>query len=243
MLPPSPARRPARRARPLVAAVAVLATLSLAACGGGDEAAAEKTPTQVLAAAKKQFDDAASVRIELSTDSVPEAGNGVLGASGVVTDAPAFEGDVKVLLSGITATVPVTSVGGTVYAKLPLTTKYAAIDPEEYGAPDPADFGDPDQGLSSLLTEVEGAKKGEQTRDGDQVLTTYSGTLPGASVKRIVPSADARSDYPTKVGVDDSGQATSVTITGPFFSDGADVTYDVGFSQYDRDVTIAKPTS
>lgn len=235
---PAPTRR-------LAAALSVLVLAATAAgCGGGDaEQADEPTPTEVMQAAKKQLDEAASVRIGLATTSTPKEGNGVLGASGVVTPAPAFEGDVKVLLSGLTATVPVTSVDGTVYAKLPLTTKYAEIDPGEYGAPDPATFGQPEGGLSSLLTDLEALKEDGKSRDGEEVLTTYAGTLPGDAVKRIVPSADAKADYPTKVGVDDDGRATSVRITGPFFADGADVTYDVDFSDYDREVTVDAPAT
>ena len=52
----------------------------------------------------------------------------------------------KVVLNGLTATVPITSVDGKVYAKLPLQTKYTVIDPAEYGAPDPSAFADPDTG-------------------------------------------------------------------------------------------------
>ncbi|KQT89216.1 hypothetical protein ASG49_15565 [Marmoricola sp. Leaf446] len=235
---PAPTRRLAS-----ALSVLVLAATAAGCGGGGDEAADKPTPTEVMQSAKKAFDDAASVRVQLATTSTPTEGNGVLGASGVVTPAPAFEGDVKVLLSGLTATVPVTSVDGTVYAKLPLTTTYAEIDPTEYGAPDPASFGRAEGGLSSLLTDLDGLKEDGQTRDGEQVLTTYAGTLPGDAVKRIVPSADAQADYPTKVGVDDDGRATTVRITGPFFADGADVTYDVDFSDYDREVTVDAPAT
>lgn len=217
--------------------------LLLAGCGGGGEKKAEKSPAQVMATAKKSFDDAASVAIALSTTSVPTSGNGVLGATGTVTHAPAYEGDVKVVISGLTATVPVTSVGGKVYAKLPLQTKYTVIDPSEYGAPDPADFGDPTTGLSSLLTQVDGLKKGKETRSADAILTSYSGTLPGAVVKKVIPSADAKKSYDTVIGVDDTGHATTVKITGPFFAGGDDVTYDVKLSGYGKKVTVAQPAA
>ena len=233
---------PAAR-RVLVAASAVLACLLvLTGCGGSDgEKRAEKTPSQVLAGAKKQFDDASSVHIELATDSIPTSGNGVLGASGDITQDPAFGGEVKVVLDGLTASVPITSVGGQVYAKLPLQTRYAVIKPEEYGAPDPADFANPDTGLSSLLTSMENVKKGEKKRSGDTILTSYTGTLPGAKVKAVIPSADAEADYATVVGIDDQGRAITVKITGPFFSGSDDTTYDVTFSQYGQGVEITAP--
>ncbi len=126
--------------------------------------------------AKKKFDDASSVHIELATDSTPSEGNGVLGANGDLTHDPAFEGEVKIILNGLTATVPVIAVDGKVYAKLALLGPgYRVIKPSEYGAPDPADFADPDQGLSSLLTQIDGLEKGKESRSGDQILTTYTG--------------------------------------------------------------------
>jgi lipoprotein LprG len=218
--------------------------LLLSGCGSGDskDEPKAKSPTEVMQGAKKLIDDAKSVHIELATQSTPPAGaNGVLGASGDITHDPAFEGDVKVVLSGLTATVPVTSVGGKVYAKLPLSTKYATIDPDEYGAPDPADFADPTKGLSSLLTQIEGLKKGKETRSADQVLTTYTGTLPGAAVRDIIPSASAKETYDTEIGVDEKGYARTVEVTGIFFSDSEDVTYDVKLSGYDKGVEITAP--
>lgn len=236
-----PLHRPSRPLRLL--ALALVAGLLLTGCGGGGgEKKAAKTPAQVMEKAKKMFDDASSVHLALKTDSQPPAGaNGVLGATGDLTHAPAYEGDVKVVLSGLTATVPVTSVDGKVYAKLPLQTGYATINPDEYGAPDPADFADPDKGLSSLLTQLSGLKKGKETRSGDQILTAYTGTLTGSAVKAIIPSASAKKTYETEIGVDEKGYATTVKITGVFFSAGSDVTYDMVLSDYGKGVTIKAP--
>lgn len=231
------------RALPLLAAVLV-SLLVLAGCGASsDKAKAAPSPTEVMTTAKKHFDDASSVRIALSTTSTPTSGNGVLGATGDVAHPAAFEGDVKVVLSGLTATVPITSVGGKVYAKLPLQTKYSVIDPSEYGAPDPADFADPDGGLSSLLTQIDGLERGQKTRSGDQILTSYSGTLPGAAVKKVIPSAESKQTYRTVVGVDQKGYAATVKVTGSFFASNDDVTYDVAFSGYDKGVKITAPAA
>ena len=232
------------RALPMLA-FALVTPLLLAGCGGGDDAKKSdaETPAQVMTAAKKKFDDASSVHIGLATEAMPSAGNGVLGASGDLTHDPAFEGDVKVALSGLTLEVPVTSIGGKVYAKLPPSTTFSEIKPSEYGAPDPADFVDPEDGLSGLLTKLEGLKKGSEKRSGDMILTTYTGTLPGAAVKKIIPSAVAKETYETSVGVDDKGFARTVKVTGPFFSGTDDVTYDVKFTQYGAGVKITTPES
>lgn len=229
---------------PTLLAALLAAVLLLAGCGGGDsDKKAEKSPQQVMETAKKKFDDASSVQIDLSTKSTPSGGNGVLGATGALTQAPAFQGDVKVVLNGLTATVPITSVDGKVYAKLPLQTKYTVIDPTEYGAPDPGDFADPETGLSSLLTQIDGLKKKGESRSGDEILTTYTGTLPGKAVKGIIPSAAADQTYDTSVGVDEKGYAKSVKITGTFFTGSDDVTYNVKFSNYDAGTKITAPSA
>ena len=225
-------------------ALALAASMFVAGCGGEERRRpTQPTPTEVMQTAKKKFDDASSVHIALSTTSTPSSGNGVLGATGDVTHDPAFKGDVKVVLSGLTATVPITSVDGKVYAKLPLQTKYSVIDPGEYGAPDPADFADPENGLSGLLTKIDGLKKGSKKRSGDTIVTTYTGNLPGAAVKKIIPSASAKQTYKTSVGIDDKGYAKTVKVTGTFFTGNDDVTYDVKFDSYDKGVKITAPTA
>jgi lipoprotein LprG len=230
---------------PTLLAALLAAVLLVSGCGsGGDsEKKAEKSPQQVMEQAKKKFDDASSVHINLSTTSTPSEGNGVLAATGDLTPAPAFEGDVKVVLNGLTATVPITSVDGKVYAKLPLQTKYTVIDPVEYGAPDPSAFADPDTGMSSLLTQLDDLQKQGESRSGDQILTTYTGTLPGKAVKEIIPSASADQTYKTSVGVDDKGYARTVKITGTFFAGNDDVTYNLKLSDYDAGVKISAPSA
>jgi len=222
-------------------AFALVTPMLLAGCGGGEEKADEKSPAEVMETAKQNFDDASSVRIALSTTSTPSSGNGVLGATGDLTHDPAFEGEVKVVLNRLTATVPVTSIGGKVSAKLPLRTKYEPIDPAAYGAPDPADFADPEDGLAGLLTKIERLEKGEEQRSGEVILTSYTGTLPGDAVKKIIPSAVAKETYETEIGVNDDGYATTVKVTGPFFTGNDDVTYDVKLTEYDKGVEITAP--
>jgi lipoprotein LprG len=234
-----------RSLRALILLAALLAAaLLVSGCGGSDsEKKAEKSPQQVMETAKQKFDDASSVQLELATKSTPSGGNGVLGATGVLTQDPAFKGDVKVVLNGLTATVPITSVDDKVYAKLPLQTKYTVIDPTEYGAPDPAAFADPSGGVSSLLTQLDGLEKKGETRSADEVLTTYTGTLPGKAVKSVIPSAAADQTYKTSVGVDEKGYARTVRITGTFFAGSDDVTYDLDLSDYDAGVKISAPTA
>lgn len=220
----------------------IVLTLSalLTGCGGTEDNSTGNT-SEVLALAKKQFDETASVRLVLATTSVPTSGDAVLGASGVLTHQPAFEGTVKVLLGGFNAEVPIVSVDGVVHAKLPLTTKYGVIDPSEYGAPDPADFADLDRGISAMLLELEDAEEAGQKRDGDQVLTTYTGTLSGSFVQPVIPSADADGTYAAVVGIDADGRLVTLSVTGDFFAAEDEVTYDLEFEGYGENVVIEAP--
>jgi lipoprotein LprG len=228
-----------RRAAAVSVALALL--VALTGCGGSDSATKGKSTREVLTLAKQKFDEARSVHLVLSTADTPTKGDAVLGADGTLTHQPAFEGKVTVVLGGFNADVPVVAIDGKVFAKLPLTPKYVPIDPGEYGAPNPADFADPDRGISGLLLQLEGAKAAGQKREGDQVLTTYTGNLSGKYVKPIIPSASEAGSYRTTVGIDPDGRITTLQISGGFFAHDGDVTYDVRFADYDKSVKISAP--
>jgi lipoprotein LprG len=232
----------ADRPRSVAAAGVVLAlALPLTGCGSSDKPSKGATAGEVLAAAKKNFDHAASVHLKLSTDSKPSSGDAVLGADGTLTHQPAFKGQVTVVLSGFNADVPIVSVDGKVYAKLPLTPKYSTIDPSEYGAPDPADFADTHKGISGLLLEMKDVAEDGTERDGKQVLTRYSGTLAGALVAPIIPSADSGSSYDAEIGIDQDDRIVTLEVTGEFFAGGGDETYRLQFDDYDKSVKITAP--
>ena len=231
-----------RRTAALGAVLALAFPFALVACGGSNAPAAkDQSPQAVLAAAKQKFDDAKSVHLALTTADKPTKGDAVLGADGTLTQQPAFQGKVTVVLGGFNAEVPVISVGGKVYAKLPLTPKYVSIDPSEYSSPDPADFADPAKGISALLLKLQGAKKTGQKRNGNQVLTTYTGTLSGDLVQPIIPSASPAGSYRTTVGIDQDGRIATLSISGGFFEHNGDVTYDLVFDNYDKSVTVTAP--
>jgi len=231
---------PARRAL-IALALAPVTALALTGCGGsaGDD---NTSPADALAAAKKAMDSASSWHMTLSTKSQPPDGNGVLKADGVGTHDPeAWKGDVEAMIKGLHANVPITAIDGKVYAKLPFTLKYTTIEPSEYGAPDPADFMDPDTGLSALLTQLDGARKTDTARAGDQIVTTYAGTLDGSTVRKIIPSASSSGTFETTVNINKDHQVTSVSVTGPFFSGDDAVTYDLTVDDYGQDVKITAP--
>lgn len=220
-----------------VAAVALLASAS--ACTG--EGGGERPPSEVLAEAKRHFDDTSGVRIRLATEKLPPEVDGLLSAEGVGTHEPAFEGDLTVSSSGITADVPVVAVGGQVFARLPFTTEYVEVDPASYGAPDPAGLMDPDEGLSALLTSAEDLEAGKDVRSGEEVLSSFSGTVPGRAVSSIVPGAAGGQDFEARFTIDQDTRLREAVLTGPFYPETAEVTYTITFEDYGIDADVSPP--
>jgi lipoprotein LprG len=223
---------------PLTAVLLVLGML-LAGCGGSDTP--EDSPTQVLAAAKKQLDTTSGVRIGLSTPKLPTGVDGLLSATGIGTHAPAFQGTIKVAAKGFTADADVVAVDGEVHAKLPFTKRFTVIDPADYGAPDPASLLDPEDGLSSLLTSATGMKSDGEVREGKTVLRSYTGTVPGRSVAAVIPSATPGATFGATFTVGARDRLSKAVLTGPFYPESGDVTYTITFDQYDTEKDIAAP--
>jgi lipoprotein LprG len=230
---------PGRRLRPLAALLAAPLLLA-SACSGGDDKE-PSTPEDVLAEAKTQLDETSGVAIDLTAGELPKGLDALAEASGVGTHAPAFEGDIKVAVNNLSLEAPVIAVEGQVFAQLPFTSEYNEIDPANYGAPDPATLMDPDNGLSAWLTAAEGIKEGDETRDGDQVLTPYTGTLPGTAVAEVIPSASTKADFDATFSIDDEGRLVSAEVAGPFYGDAGDVEYTIDLSEYGTDKEITAP--
>lgn len=224
----------------LAALLLVSGPLLLASCSGGDEKKSDD-PAKVLEQAKGTLDSTSGVHIKLSTEKLPPGISGLLEADGVGTHAPAFDGTIKVSLGGVTADAAVIATDGAVYAKLPFTTTFRKIDPAQYGAPDPADLMNDEGGLSSLLTSSTDVKEGKQVRDGKRVLTTYSATVPGKAVAKVIPSADADATFDATFTVDDEDQLAKAVLTGPFYPKADDVTYTIVFSDYGTKKNIKAP--
>ncbi len=219
---------------------ALAASLVLSGCAS-DARENSQSPEEALAAAKRTLDETSGVRVSLSTEKLPPTVDGIVKAEGVGTHDPAFQGDLKVASGGITADVPVIAAQGKVFAKLPFTTRFVEVDPAAYAAPDPAGLMEPDGGLSSLLTAAEDVEEGKQVRDGEDVLTSYSGTVPGKVVASIIPSATASSDFDARFTVDDRDRLHEAVLTGPFYPQSGDVTYTISFDEYDTTADIKAP--
>jgi lipoprotein LprG len=186
-------------------ALALLTAAALTACSGGaDTPAARKlTPAERLAAAKARVDAATSMHLTLRSSGVPDSANGPLGADGSGTHAPAFKGTLEARISGIQAKVEVVALDKVLYVKLPFTTGFTQIDPEEYHAPNPAQLFATEGGITSLMTATTNPVEGAQTRAGVEVLRTITGKLPGDRVVKVFGRGEATKAFDVIYGITD----------------------------------------
>jgi lipoprotein LprG len=219
----------------------------LAGCTGDDPdqaAADEPTPEQVLAEAKATLDETSGLRLDLTTDDLPQGVAGITSASGVATTSPAaFDGTISVVLAGQGVEVPVIAVDDRVHAQIPFTTGWSDVDPADYGAPDPAQLVHSDHGFSSLLAVTDDLQEGESVRggtDNSEVLTEYTGTVPGSEMERVIPSASGDS-FDAAYQVTDDGELRQAVFTGVFYPGSAPMTYTVDFSDYGSSPEITAP--
>ena len=234
------------RSRFVAAATAVLFVVpGLAACSGDEPEAAEegRPPEEVLAQASDTLVQTEGVQLTLSADALPEGVSGIARASGLITSAPAFDGLLTVVFAGQTVDVPVISVDDKVFAQLPFTDgAWDTVNPKEYGAPDPTDLIGPD-GFPGLLTLTEAPEAGESVRggaDNSEILTTYSGTVPGDAMDAIIPSSSGDS-FDVEWQVNDDGELTKATMVGVFYPQTDPMTYTVEFSDYGTTEDITAP--
>ena len=218
----------------------VLVTVAaLAACGGPGKASG--TPSEQLAAAKANFDAASSVHLTLTSSGVPATVNGAIGAEGTGTHAPAFKGTLNARISGFEAKVDVVAINRQLFVKLPFTSGFTQADPKTYSAPDPAQLFATSGGVSSLLTDTQNPVEGPKVRVGSEVLQTITGTLPGATVAKLLNIGDATKSFSVTYGITDPGnELRTVTMTGPFYA-GATSTYTLTLDKYGAPVEISKP--
>ncbi len=241
-----PTRSPARPRRVFAPLVAVLLTgviaLALASCSKGEAVSSDKSPEEVLALAKKTLDETTGVNLTLATDDLPSGVTGITEATGVGTHDPAFDGSITVELSGQPFDVPVVAVDGKVYAQIPLTPGWQDVDPTDYGAPDPAQLMSSDAGFSSLLPATTDVEEGDSVRggaDNDEILTEYTGSVPGDVVSNVIPSASGDFDAAYTISAD--GELREATLTGVFYQGSDPMTYTIGFDDYGTDPEISAP--
>ena len=227
------------------AALVLALTPALVGCSGSDDSgskAEDQTPEQVLATAQQKLTETSGVQLSLTTDDLPDGINAIQKAVGVATDAPAFDGKLTVLLSGQAFEVPVIAVDDVVCAQIPLTPGWSDVDPVDYGAPDPAGFLSPDDGFAAILGASTGLTKGTSIRGGannDEILTTYSGSVAGDVVAKVIPGSSG--DFELSAQITEDDELRQLALTGVFYKGATANTYTVGFDDYGTTKDVQAP--
>ena len=232
-----------RRRTPLLLACAALVAGALAGCSDDQGSVTdERSLDEVMELAKTTLDETSGVNLSLKTTDLPPGVTGVKEATGVGVHPPAFDGSLTVVLSGTDFNVPVIAVDDKVYAQIPLTPGWSDVDPAEYGAPDPARLMSPDAGFSAMLPATEGLEEGESVRGGEdnrEVLTEFTGTVPGDAVSNILPGAEG--DFDATYTITAEGELREAVLTGVFYPNTESMTYTIGFEDYGTEKKIAAP--
>jgi lipoprotein LprG len=224
--------------KPAVLVGALLLVVGLVSgCGGTEKST--KPVAQRLSSAQKALEKTDGVEISLSTPQLPQGVQGIIKATGVGTKQPAFKGEITVVQNGLSVKVPVRAVDGKVHIQF--GGSWQVIDPADFGAPDPADLFQTDGGLASLLSDVQGAKAGKDTRDGKRILSTITARIPGSRVAGVIPSASAKKSFDATFTLDDTDHLTRVVLNGPFYPKADDVTYTISFSNYGSSTIVTAP--
>ncbi len=224
--------------------ILLAAALFLAGCQGDSDSPTQTDTSAIekrLSAARATIDSAETIDISLATSSLPDGVTGLLSATGQGNHTPAFKGKVKVVTGGSTLTADVVSADGVLKAKTSFSPLYLKIDPASLKAPDPAALLAADDGITQILEATDGLKDTGKSRDGSDVLTTITGSLPGTLVRTIIPSADAAASFDVTYRLTDDDVLRDATIRGPFYPEGGDVTYKVKLATSDQPITIDVP--
>jgi len=229
--------------RLIVLAIAILSVGLLTACGPNksDTKQAQDKLLERLTEARAKIDDAETVNLTLSAKTLPDGLSGLLSASGKGNHSPAFQGTVKVVTGGASVSAEVFAADGEVWAKPSFSPIPLKIDPATLKAPDPASLFEPETGFSQVLVETSGLKETGKSRDGKDVLTTVSGQIPGGVVRAILPSADTSASFTATYRLTDDNELRDASISGPFYPDVADVTYDITLSTSTKPFTVTLP--
>ncbi|MFT3872033.1 MAG: LppX_LprAFG lipoprotein [Nocardioides sp.] len=230
--------------RSLAVVVVAVVALTGAACSKKDDTSEHAaSPGDVMKVAQGKLDDTSGLQLSLTTQDLPEGVTGLVSAEGTGTDAPAFDGTITVVIAGTEVPVPVIAVGGKVFAKIPLTVGWSDVDPSEYGAPDPAALMAPGTGFSSLLPITTDLKKGDSERggaDNNEILTVYTGKVPGEAMRKVIPSSSGDS-FDVAYEITDQGELREAKLTGVFYPKTDAMTYTVTFDAYGTTKEISAP--
>ncbi|HEV7195579.1 MAG TPA: LppX_LprAFG lipoprotein [Pedococcus sp.] len=224
-----------------VAGVAALATLTVVGCSNSAAPAKQVPPAQRLATARQRLEQSPAVSLSVESSGLPGKAVGVSGGRGTgLFNPPSFKGTLNATVSGVTGTVDVIAVDKDVYMKF-FTPGYIKIDPKTYGAPNPAQLFSTQTGITSLIGRTAHLAAGPSVRDGADVLSTITGTLPGSAVADLLVIGERTGTFDVTYGLTDpGGDLRSVVLKGPFYA-GSTSTYTLRVQRLAQPVAITRP--
>ena len=195
---------------------------------GGEAPAKEGTPAEQLAAARDNLEKSPAVTFTLDATGLPSKAIGVSAAKGTgLFTPPSFQGTLNATIAGVTGTVEVIAVEQDVYMKF-FTPGYNKIDPADLwrAQPRPA-VQQGDRHHQPDRQDPEPAPRVSQVRDGSDVLTSFTGKVPGAAVADLFVIGDRTGTFDVTYGVTQSGkELRTVLLKGPFYA-GSTSTYSL----------------
>jgi lipoprotein LprG len=212
----------------------------LVGCSGGSSST---SPQTLLDQATSKLNATSGVRFALSSSNIPKTGLVLVGGNGEVARPNAFRGKLQVQRSGLLLSIDVVSVAGTVYIRLPLTSKYAKTDPHQYGFSDPGKLIDPTTGINRLLTQATDVRAGGRDRFNGEKLTEVKVTLPGETVADVLASADKTKPVQGTLGINPSShELRRAVLTGPFLDKNVMTTFTIVLDHYGEHPSISVPS-
>ena len=227
---------------PLRRLVLALLAVAVVVSGCGGSSSSGDDPATALKTARQRLAGTTGVVVQITTNDLPDGVQGLRSASGTVTDAPAYDGTLGVVTQLGSVSVPVVSVDGTVYAKIPLTLGWSEVDPSDYGAPDPAQLLSPQQGVPALLAATTDPRSGKAIRGGSdhkEVLSVYTGSVPGTAVASIIPGASG--SFRATYALTSDDELRQVSLTGEFYAGHPPNTYTLVLTDYGTSKDVTAP--
>ncbi len=228
----------------VVSSVLLCASLALAGCSQSAPKEEQKTVQETISDIGVEFAEAKYLEFALTTEKLPSDVNGIKSAIGSGNRTPAFVGDIDLVTGGTAVGAEVISLNGEVWAKTavggPLFLK---IDPASIDAPDPALLvGTSNDGLVGIFDQATDLKSDGKSREGNLVLETIVGTLPGSLFADLLPTASGKKPFTVKFRVTEKGTFHDLMVTGEFYR-GNKTTYRLKISIPEKPVTIPQPNA
>ncbi|NLC98783.1 MAG: LppX_LprAFG lipoprotein [Actinomycetales bacterium] len=231
-----------RRSLSLLFVFSLVAGLTLGACSEAKPKEKARTAEQIIQDIGDEFATANDLEFDLNTEKLPGDVNGIKNAVGAGNRSPAFIGTVDLITGGVAVGAEIIAADGQGWAKTGLSPDMLLIDPAALDAPEPALLvGTGDNGLVAIFSSATGLSAKGKSREGNLVLETITGTVPGELMAGLLPTASAKSSFSVEFRVTEKGAFHDLYMTGEFYQ-GHKTTYRLKMSIPTEPVVVIQPT-